>query len=122
MSQTNAYNAFILLNIVAIMTVIYWAISESTGKGDLRWYGMVQFFPIVAIPLILILYRSPFNFWKKIVPIFLFFSLAKIAEKFDKEIYHLLSNTISGHSLKHLLMATAGYKIVVMIRQRLNDG
>jgi len=119
-NQKTAYNAFIALNIVGIMTVIYWAITESTGNGDLRWYGMVQFFPIVAIPLILVLYKSSFNLWKEIVPIFIFFGLAKITEKFDKETYHLLSNTISGHSLKHLLMAAAGYEILVMIRNRLN--
>jgi hypothetical protein len=112
------YNAFIILNILGIMSVIYWAIGERAGRGDLRWYGMVQFFPIVAIPLIVVLYKSSFNHRKEIILIFLFFALAKLTEKFDKEIYHLLSNTISGHSLKHLLMVAAGNEIVIMIRTR----
>lgn len=97
------------------MSVIYWAFSESIGHGDLRWYGMVQFFPILAIPLILVLYKSTLVPWKEIILIFIFFGLAKLTEKFDKEIYNLLHSIISGHSLKHLLMAAAGYEIVVMI-------
>jgi len=47
---------------------------------------------------------------------FLFFSLAKLAENYDKAIYLLLDNTISRHSLKHLLMVAAGYEIVVLFR------
>ena len=88
------------------------------GKGDLRWYGMVQFFPIVAIPLIIVLYKSSFNYAKHIGVIFLFFALPKVAEMFDKQIYSLLNSNISGHSLKHLFMAIAGYEIVVMMRRR----
>jgi hypothetical protein len=108
------YKAFFAFNIIGVLSVIYWAFSESMGKGDLRWYGMVQFFPIIAIPLILILYRSSSEFRKEILFIFLFFGLAKLNERFDREIYHLVNNTISGHSLKHLFMVAAGYKIVVI--------
>ncbi|MCW3108120.1 MAG: alkaline phytoceramidase [Segetibacter sp.] len=116
--RRKGYNAFIILNITGILTVIYWILSERAGKGDLRWYGMVQFYPIIAIPLILFLYKSSFNYWKEMIAIFIFFGLAKLAELFDKEIYHLLSGTISGHSLKHLFMVAAEYEIVVLMRRR----
>lgn len=109
-------NAFLVLNIIGVISVIYWAFSESMGKGDLRWYVMVQFFPVIAIPLILSLYPTSIQFRKDIILIFLFFGLAKLGERFDKEIYHLLSGILSGHSLKHLFMAVAGYKIVDMMR------
>ncbi len=66
--------------------------------------------------VLLILYKSPIEFRKGIIIIFLFFGLAKLSEKFDREIYNLLSNTISGHSLKHLFMVIAGYEIVAMMR------
>lgn len=117
-NKRTGYHAFIVLNIIGIISVIYWILSEHAGKGDLRWYGMVQFFPIVAIPLILFLYSSSSNYLKEIILIFLFFGLAKLCEEFDKDIYHYLSNTISGHSLKHILMAVAGYEIVVMMQGR----
>jgi hypothetical protein len=120
--RRKGFNAFIILNIIGISSVIYWAVSESIGHGDLRWYGMVQFFPILAIPLILVLYKSTLVPWKEIILIFIFFGLAKLTEKFDKEIYNYLLSIISGHSLKHLLMAVAEYEIVVMMRYRIKAG
>lgn len=115
-NNRTGYTVFFILNIIGVTSVIYWAISEGMDNGDLRWYGMVQFFPVITIPLILILYRSSIQFRKEIFFIFFFFGLAKLCEKFDKEIYHLLSNNISGHSLKHLFMVIAGYKIIVTMR------
>ncbi|MDQ3842878.1 MAG: alkaline phytoceramidase [Bacteroidota bacterium] len=114
------FTAFILLNLLGILSVIYWIGSEHIGRGDLRWYGMAQFFPLIAIPLVMFLYKSAFNPWKEILLIYLFFGLAKFTETFDKEIYHWLGTTISGHSLKHLLMAAAGYMIVLLMRLRKN--
>ncbi|MBD0295090.1 MAG: ceramidase domain-containing protein [Flavisolibacter sp.] len=114
------FTAFILLNLLGILSVIYWIGSEHIGRGDLRWYGMAQFFPLIAIPLVMFLYKSAFNPWKEILLIYLFFGLAKFTETFDKEIYHWLGTTISGHSLKHLLMAAAGYIIVLLMRLRKN--
>jgi len=52
------YSAFIILNIVGVLSVIYWIITEQAGKEDLRWYGVVQFFPLIAIPLILWMNKS----------------------------------------------------------------
>ena len=112
------YYTFIVLNIIGIAAVIYWITSEHAGKGDLRWYAMMQFYPVIAIPLILILYKSPFNQAKEVIPIFLLFGLARLCEKFDKEIYYFLRNTISGHSIKHLLMAAAGYEIIKLMQRR----
>lgn len=103
------------------MSVVYWIITEHEGNGDLRWYGMVQFFPILAIPVMLRLYNSTFKHWKQIALIFLLFGIARISEMFDKEIYNLLNEIISGHSLKHLFMAAAGYEIIVLLRYRLKD-
>jgi hypothetical protein len=84
------YNAWLILNIVGITSVVYWAVTESMGNGDLRWYGLMQFFPIIAIPLVLILYKSSFNYSKEIILIFLFFVLARICETLDKKIYYML--------------------------------
>ena len=83
------YNALVILNIIGIASVVYWAVTERMGNGDLRWYGMVQFFPIIAIPLMLILYKPSFNYSKEIILIFLFFALARVCETFDKKIYYM---------------------------------
>ena len=111
------YFAFIILNMVGVLSVIYWILTEHAGKGDLRWYGMVQFFPLIAIPLTLWMYKSSNHYTREIVWMFLFFALTKLAETYDKAIYPLLSNTVSGHSLKHLSMAAAGYEIALLFRR-----
>jgi hypothetical protein len=119
--RQKGYNAFIILNLLGITSVLYWYLGERQGSGDLRWYAMVQFFPVIAIPVILILYKSSFNHYKEVVPVFLFFGLAKLAESFDEEIYHLLNNIISGHSLKHLFMAAVEYKLVRLMARRVKS-
>ena len=41
-----------LLLAISFAAVIYWRVTESAGQGDLRAYGLVQFYPMLAIPLI----------------------------------------------------------------------
>ncbi len=122
-SRKIGYKAFVILNITGITRDIYRILIEQAGTGDLRWYGMAQFFPVIAIPLIMLLYKASFIEWKEVAIIFIFFGLAKLTEMFDKEVYQLLNNTISGHSLKHLFMVAAEYEIIVLLRRRIkNEG
>ena len=116
--RAKGFLLFIVLNILGISTVLYWIYTEQMGEGDLRWYAMVQFFPILAIPLILWFYKSSFKHEREIIPIFAFFGIAKLAESYDAQIYACLADVISGHTMKHALMAAAGYYIVKMIRRR----
>ncbi len=118
-SPRKGCKALIIFNIIGLISVIYWIITEQFGKGDLRWYGVVQFYPIVAIPIMLVLYKSTFKHWKEVGLIFLLFAIARLSEKFDAEIYNFLNEIISGHSIKHLFMAGAGYEIVVLLHDRL---
>ena len=41
-----------ILIVAGIASVYYWDWSESAGQGDLRFYGLVQFYPIVALPVL----------------------------------------------------------------------
>jgi hypothetical protein len=117
-NPSKGYIAFIILNIIGVLSVIYWIVTEHESHGDLRWYGLVQFFPVIAIPLLLYLYKPTFKYSKEVIPMFVLFGLAKLAEHFDKEIYLILYNTISGHSLKHIFVAIAGYELVALITRR----
>jgi Alkaline phytoceramidase (aPHC). len=47
------------LIVTGIASVLYWNYTESIGRGDLRLYGLVQFYPMVVIPAILLLFSSP---------------------------------------------------------------
>ena len=94
-------------------TVFYWYWTETQGQGDLRPYVVVQFLPLLLLPLILWLYQ------KKSIqprPIFIalgFYILAKVAEMNDGFFYELTGHIISGHSIKHLLAAVAAYYILM---------
>lgn len=94
------------LLIVGVASVIYWYWSELQGRGDLRAYGLVQFLPMLLIPLMLIIcegkgLRVPLV-WATLGT----YALAKVAEIFDKVIYNA-TGFMSGHSIKHLLASLA---------------
>jgi hypothetical protein len=105
-----------LLLAIGIGSVIYWHVTEAAGHGDLRPYGLVQFYPMLAIPIVCLLFPSPHTTAKHIFYIVLWYALAKICEHFDGEIYALLGNMVSGHSLKHLAAAVATYMVLAMLR------
>jgi len=84
-------------------SVLYWHNTESNGEGDLRLYILVQFLPLLLIPLMLLFFKSKFTntngYW-----ILLFaYVLAKAFEYFDKEIHNII--LLSGHCLKHVVAA-----------------
>jgi hypothetical protein len=105
------------LILAGILSVAYWYFSEIRGAGDLRLYALVQFYPMLAIPIILICYRSRcthvYAYWL----LLLAYIIAKLFEHFDAEIYNV-SGFISGHSLKHLAAALGMYVLLVSYQKR----
>ena len=103
----------LLLPLIAIGagSVFTWRFS-----GDLRLYGIVQFYPMLSMPLMLILfpsrYSSAFGAWAMIG----FYGLAKILEFFDHQIADVLSR--GGHPWKHLAGATAMFCYVTAVSNR----
>ena len=94
------------LVLAGVASVGYWYWSELQGRGDLRAYGVIQFLPMLLIPLMLILYSgkglsAPW-LWGTLGT----YSLAKMAEHFDKVIYDT-TGIVSGHSIKHVLGSLA---------------
>ena len=92
---------------LGLASVIYWNITENLGTGDLRFYALVQFLPMLLIPLMLLLYGSCLSGRRWIITIILVYGIAKIAEMYDHQIYDLIS--FSGHSLKHLIAAFGAF-------------
>ena len=105
------------LLLLGIISVLWWSYSEKQGQGDLRFYGLVQFFPVILIPLIYLLYPSPV--YKKatrlLIWVVLSYIVAKLFEHFDEEIYSA-TGFISGHSLKHLFASVATFFMVRMFK------
>jgi hypothetical protein len=96
---------------LGIGSVFYWAHTESLGRGDLRMYGFVQFYPMVMIPLMLILFKGKRSINRELWLIILFYGASKLTEHFDQQIFDALK-FMSGHAIKHMLAAVATWYIV----------
>jgi hypothetical protein len=102
--------------LIGISSVLQWYISELRGAGDLRFYGTVQAYSVIFV-LLALLFPTPYTYGSDLLLIAGFYVLAKILEIFDKPIFSL-GHIISGHTLKHLAAALAGYMILRMIQRR----
>jgi hypothetical protein len=92
--------------VAGVASIAWWIRGEMAGAGDLRFYAIVQFLPMILIPLMLLLRPGQWLcapwLWAGLGA----YLGAKIAEYFDAAIYSGLG-FMSGHSLKHLLAALA---------------
>lgn len=102
-SHMNKYTLWPFI-FIGIFSVVYWHITERQGEGDLRLYILVQFFPMLAIPVILLFFKSKFNNVSGYWLLFCSYIFAKIFEYFDEAIQDILV-LFSGHTLKHLTAA-----------------
>lgn len=97
-----------------LLSVVYWDWSETLGQGDLRWYILVQFTPIVALPVICWLFRKGrYTSGRHLAWLIGWYATAKLLEFLDAEMFELLGHTLSGHTLKHL---ASGIAVLVVIR------
>ena len=99
---------------VGMGSVVYWSWTESLGRGDLRPYGFVQFYPVLFLALVLYLFPKPFPSSKDFGIVGGFYLLAKIFETFDGGIYRLTC-FMSGHALKHLAAAASAFWLLKII-------
>ena len=99
-------------------SVLYWHWSELRGRGDLRWYGLVQFYPMLLIPLLLWLYWSSAHkpAIRSLAWVVVWYIVAKVMEALDRQIYDLVG--ISGHTLKHLAAAMSTVYFVQLFGRR----
>ena len=109
------------LLLVGIGSVAYWAYTESIGSGDLRPYAIVQFLPMLLIPLTIVLYRKRSDLGRYIGWMIGFYIAAKIAEQLDGNLY-AIGDVMSGHSLKHLLASLAPASLLYGLMQRRGRG
>ena len=87
-----------------IWSIWYWQYTESFGVGDLRPYGLVQFFPMVATFTLIIFSSEKISYVKLLSYLLGLYVIAKVAEHYDKQIFDTLTFW-SGHTIKHLVSA-----------------
>jgi hypothetical protein len=105
------------LILAGILSVFYWHLSEIQGQGDLRFYALVQFYPMLAIPIILICFHPRCTHVQAYWWLLLIYITAKVFEQLDGEVYDVLG-FISGHSLKHLTAALGMYVLLFFYQKR----
>lgn len=94
------------LLLLGLASIIYWV-----ALGDLRLYALVQFYPILAIPVILVLFRPEGRSTKEFWLLLACYILAKVFETFDYEIHQVIK-VMSGHPLKHLAASVGVYLFI----------
>jgi hypothetical protein len=92
-------------------SVIYWRIFD-----DLRPYVMVQFYPMAALPLMLLLFPPKYSGTGGIVAMICLYGLAKIFEIFDHQIAAILPT--GGHPWKHVAGAAAMVCYLITVARR----
>lgn len=108
------------LLLLAVISVVYWYWSELAGQGDLRMYALIQFLPMILIPLILMLYSSRFNKAWLLWVLLGCYLLAKVFELMDVPVYQFTS-FISGHTLKHIVSAAGPYMLYLVLKDLKTD-
>jgi len=104
--------SLIVAGMIGFGSLILWY-----ATGDLRLYGVVQFFPgllIIALPLV---FRPMNKAYGVLALVLIFYAIAKLCEKYDAGIYRQL-HVVSGHTLKHLAAATATAAIWLWLVKR----
>lgn len=93
---------------IGIASIGWWIRTELAGEGDLRPYALVQFLPMLLVPLILLLSKGgslgTASLWMSLGA----YGTAKLAEHLDPVILEATA-VFSGHSLKHLLAALGAW-------------
>jgi hypothetical protein len=105
-----------ILLLVGVASVLQWYWSETRGVGDLRFYAAVQAYSAIVILLALFLPRR-YTRNSELGFVVGFYALAKALEFFDIPVFTALG-FVSGHTLKHLAAAAAGFCILRMLQKR----
>jgi hypothetical protein len=111
-------------------SVLWWIHTEHRGAGDLRWYGLVQYYPVLLIQLVLVLYPAKPDHGSTgdlsggthrgvglLIGAVSWYVVAKLCEYFDRECY-TLTGFISGHTLKHFFAALATWLLVRLFMEK----
>ena len=97
---------------LGVLSLLVWR-----WTGDLRLYGWVQFFPGVALPVLLLLCPPKYTgtyYWFIALG---WYVVAKLTEHFDRAIFSA-GSIVSGHTIKHLAAAAACYAILRYFQTR----
>ena len=98
---------------IGIFSLLLWRWTD-----DLRLYAWAQFFPFLALVVILRLFPPKYTgtlfYWVAAAALY---AVAKLFELYDHEIFST-GSIVSGHTLKHLTAATAAFAVLRLFQIR----
>ena len=103
--------------LVGAASVFYWRATERAGAGNVMPYGVLQGYSVVILLLIAILYPSRYTRGNDVYWVFACYVLAKLLELFDRQLL-AFGHLVSGHTLKHVAAAAAGFIVCRMLMLR----
>ena len=106
------------LLLLGLASVMYWQATELAGQGDLRFYGFVMLYPILLIPLLVVLFPPRYTGMGYLYQMLGWHVIAKLFEFMDRSIFEMLAGLMSGHTLKHLFAAGAICSLIFYIQKR----
>jgi hypothetical protein len=101
--------------LVGVGSVVYWRETERAGAGNVTPYGILQAFSVLVM-LVMAILPSRYTRANDVYMIFAAYVAAKILEAMDWQVLEMAG--VSGHTLKHLAAALAGYFVLRMIALR----
>jgi hypothetical protein len=102
---------------LGVSSVLYWHWTEQQRAGDLRFYYVVQFFPLLALPVLLGFFPARYTGTGDLVAMLACYLIAKVLELLDGQVY-AQGGIVSGHTLKHLVGGLSSYFILHMLQRR----
>ena len=98
----------------AVLSVLWWSVTDALGIGDLRPYLLLQVAPLVMIPLWQWAAGVPSRDRIAFGVAILLYVLAKVCEVHDHEVFNALG-VFSGHTIKHLLAVAAAAVLTINV-------
>lgn len=112
LAEEHEIAVLVIAEAIGIGSMIWWE-----ANGDLRLYGVVQFFPGLLILVIPLVARSRYTHRAILGFVVVFYAIAKACELYDRQIFDALQ-FISGHTLKHVAAALSTFAIWWWLRKR----
>lgn len=101
----------------------WWGWSEARGMGDLRFYLLLQLYPVLLVPLLLRLYSPRYSGERSILAVVGLYLLALLFDLGDRRVFALTGGWVSGHTVKHAVAALAMVAVLLHLRRRcINHG
>lgn len=107
-----------LLVAAGLGSAAWWGWSEARGMGDLRFYLLMQLYPMLLVPLLLWRYPPRYSGDRSLLAVIGLYGLALLFDLSDRPVFALTGGWVSGHTIKHAIAALAVLAMVRHLRRR----